>query len=234
MACLRDQFQNRTFSFCSIGCGCGGEESLLAGSAEPMALIEPDERQNRFHHANFPPGVRIEKSYFQFCSFPQPFDVVYAASLGSWMTADPFAGMDPELLRFLQKSLKPRGLGIFLVYGGNHSAFILDKETYLSRLRETANAAGFQILLYGKYHSRGALLIVSVGPASVTGFAGRLLPGEIYIRDNELTGTPRRAAWTAYPATLAVATHALRKNLGKSLGDFVASFRTVAALRRRH
>lgn len=221
-------FVSRPFSLCSIGSGYGGEESLLQPATDRMVLIEPDERQNEFLHRKFPPGVQIEQSFFQFCHFETPFDVVYASGLSYWMNRDPLEGINPDLLVFLQRNLKPGGLGIFLIYGGNHSGLILDQTCYLKRLVDTARQAGLHVLLYGKFQPKAAMLVVSTEVQDLGRFAHRLT--EICVQNDRTIGG-RRAGFSAYLYTLIIAVHVMMISLRKILADAAASFRQVARLR---
>jgi hypothetical protein len=228
MQALATHFQSRPFRFCSIGCGYAAEESLLLDRRSELTLIEPDPQENAFVRAHYGARADIRASYFQFCHFDQPFDVVYAASLGSWMNADPFAGMDRDLLQFLDRYLQADGLGVFLLYGGTHSAFILDKSGYISRLLSSVRQAGFRVLLYGKYQPRAALLVVSRQDHDVSAFADHLLPDERYVRDDCLVKS-RTPSAAAYVATAVIASWTAARNVARALSDFAASF---AALRR--
>jgi len=225
---IRATFPNRPFSLCSIGSGYGGEESELEPATSRLALIEPDERQHDFLVQKFPARVEIRKEFFQFSCFPEPFDIVYASALSYWMDRDPLEGINPDMLVFLQTYLKPGGLGIFLLYGGSHSALMLDQPHYMDRLVVTAGQAGLHVLLYGKYKPKAALLVVSTAVQDLDRFGRHL--SEIGVKNDRIVGG-RRAGLSAYFYTAIIALHVMAVSLRKMLADAAASFRQVARLR---
>jgi hypothetical protein len=227
--CIRSHFGMRAFSLCSIGSGYGGEESTLEPFATRTVLIEPDARRNEFLVGRFSPGVQVIKGLFQFSRFDDPFDVVYASALSCWMDSDPLDGIDADLFAFLSLHLKPGGLGIFLFNGSSHSSLMLGQEVYVQRLLQTAQLAGFKVLLYGRYQPRGTLLIVSNETVDVSGFASSLI--KVYANEDRIV-CHERAALSAYVFTAIAASYTLGRNVVKSCRDFFGSFRRIAQLRK--
>ena len=228
---IESVFPQKNFSMCSLGSGFGGEESLLLGGHVALTLVEPDERQYQFLRRKFPYHVSIIKSFFQFCRLPGQVDIVYASSLGNWMNENPLGGINAELRTFLGTHLRPDGLGVFLLYGGTHSAFILDKAAFVRRIIETANESGYSVRLYGRYRPNAALLLISAGTRDVSAFDRHISESELFVRDDKILKAVR-ASLFGYVGTIPVATNILLKNLRQSMGDFIASFAAVSRYRR--
>lgn len=230
MSCVLKFFGNRRpFSFCSIGSGYGGEEFLIADGRNKIILIEPDNVQYDFLEKKFSEkNTEVIKSYFQFYKFSQQIDCIYSSGLGSWMNSNPMEGFDKDLSLFLNRNLKPDGIGIFLIYGGTHSALILDSFAYLRKLKGTIADSGLMLRRYGLLSKKCAILIASKSSIDVETFA--VLPIDVLIKDGEFVNRQirrRRNKFLVFICTFILGAKILARNVFGALVDFIMSFIVV-------
>lgn len=154
-------------SFCSVGAGAAGEESLLNAK---LTLIEPDARFAAYLRTKHPGATVIQAPYEE---VTVAADVIYAASLGPWMNSDPTLGIHRDFLAFCRRSLNPGGTVVALIYGGFHTGFVLDRRHYLEQLIRSAD---YTIALYGKYRDSNALLVLTQGPRNLPALSAYISP----------------------------------------------------------
>ena len=170
--CLSRYFiKRKKISFCSVGTGFGGEESILANGINDLFLIEPNETsynflKNKFKHKN----TKCIKNFYQNVFLRKKVDVVYASSLGNWMNEDPMKGCPDDFMEFLKNNLESSGIGIFLIYGGLHKELVIKSRAYISKLKGSFNSYGFMINRYSLLSNKSALLIISNGKKKLDGF----------------------------------------------------------------
>lgn len=217
MAALSADFPMQYLTFCSVGAGAAGEESLI--DCGRLVLIEPDPRFADYLRRKYPHAQVISHPYE---SVAAPSDVIYAASLGPWMNADPALGVDAQFLAFCRRNLRPRGAIVALIYGGLHTAFVLDRRYYLEQLMR----CGFHVALYGKYKETNALLVLTQEPRVFPGLAREV---DVLIEGGKIIRQGAPAGLAAGVALIAI--HALR-NLTKIAAEAIYLLRTHVRLRR--
>jgi SAM-dependent methyltransferase len=153
--------------FCSIGSGFAGEEYLIKDRAKNLTLIEPDHFAADFLRKKFGADANTNECLYQSYQPHEKFDVIYTSGLGSWMMANPFLGVERDLLEFCRNYLKDDGIFIALIYGGLHEpGYFLNKKYYIDRLTASLTTYNLNVLLYGKYNPHAAILVAGRQPST--------------------------------------------------------------------
>jgi hypothetical protein len=184
---LERNFKLETLNFCSIGCGFGGEESLLEDKVNKLVLVEPDQDTFLFLQKKFRSKKAIlVNNLIEDYNPDLIFDFIYASSVSSWMYSSPWHGIPHVYIQFVNRHLSTNGIFIARIYGGLHSAQVIVSKAYLQILVRCLEKAALKVLIY-LYNSSGVFLIVnrekSKLMASDLAFSE---PGTIMIKDGQL------------------------------------------------
>lgn len=157
---LLQYFNQRNLSFCSVGCGLGGEEFLLQRKTSKLVLIEPDHHSCDFLQKKFSGNVQIFCGAYQNYDDPYKFDVIYASSPSNWMYSIPWDGIPSSLLNFVLQRLKQNGIFIVRLYGGIHPAEVLTSDFYVKLLITQLKQNGLNMIYYVLHHEGSQALMV--------------------------------------------------------------------------